>query len=72
MDDALRLQPQVAPTLEIHTPQRQIQIIDALLDHRHFIVDVAQQLGDSLIRGLIEIGDETLHLLGQRFLGQLP
>jgi hypothetical protein len=72
MNDASRLQPQVAPALEIHPPKRQIQIVDSFLDHRHFVVNGAQQLGDTLIRGLIELGDETLHLLGQGFLGQLP
>lgn len=67
VDDLFRNQTQIASGLKVDTLHRTVQVIQTLLDHRDFMVDIAEQLGDAVIRGTIEVFQEALE-----FLGQLP
>ena len=70
MDDLACNQAQIASGLKVDTLHRTIQVIQAFLDHRDFMVDIAEQLGDAVIRGAIEVFQEALEFLWQGFLGQ--
>ena len=70
MDDLFRHQAQIASGLKVDTLHRTVQVIQALLDHRDLMVDIAEQLGDAVIRGAIEVFQEALEFLRQGFLGQ--